>query len=63
MRRATGERYAVVYQILGGAPVPIIAAAGDDEIVFVPTGRRVPRDAIDWHRINTDMELWLAMHR
>lgn len=61
MRRAYGHRYAVVYRVLGDRPVPIIADAGSDEIVFVPTARRVHRDAIDWWLVVSDMELWGAM--
>jgi hypothetical protein len=62
MRRATGELYATVYRFLGDEPVPIIAAAGEDQILFVPTGRRVHRETIDWDDIRTDIDLWIAMH-
>lgn len=63
IHRAYRHRYAVVYRLLGDKPVPIVAAAGDDEIVFVPTGRRVPRDAVAWCTIHTDEALWLTMLR
>jgi hypothetical protein len=62
MRQATGHDHATVYRFLGDEPVPIIAAAGQDEIVFVPTGRRVRREAIDWDGISTDIDLWIEMH-
>jgi hypothetical protein len=62
MREATGHDYAVIYRFLSGEPVPIIAAAGQDEIVFVPTSRRVRRGAIDWDAIRTDIDLWIEMH-
>jgi hypothetical protein len=61
MRRAHGHRYAVVYRLHSGKPVPIVADAGSDEIVFVATGRRIHRDAIAWYLVVSDMELWLAM--
>lgn len=63
IHRASGHRYAVVYRLLGDKPVPIVAAAGNDEIVFVPTGRRVPRDAVAWYTIQNDEALWLTMLR
>lgn len=61
LHRAYGHRYAVVYRLLGGRPTPIMADAGADEIVFVPTGRRVQRDTIAWRAIITDEALWLTM--
>jgi hypothetical protein len=61
MRRAYGHRYAVVYRVLGDKPVPIIADAGSDEIVFVPTARRLHRDSVAWWLVVSDMELWRAM--
>jgi hypothetical protein len=41
--------------------VPIIAAAGADEVVFVPTGRRVRRDAVPWCMIVSEWQLWQVM--
>lgn len=57
--RAYGLRYAVVYRIgEDGRPVPVVADAGNPEdMIHLPSGRRVGRGEIAWHGELSEAEL------
>jgi hypothetical protein len=56
--RAAGYRYAVIYRLADDdQPVPVVAGAGSDEVIHVPSGRRFWRHQVDWHQQLTESEL------
>jgi hypothetical protein len=60
--RAYGLRYAVVYRFReDGKPAPVVADAGSaDEVIHLPSGRRMPREEVTWHADPSEAKAELA---
>jgi hypothetical protein len=59
LHRAYGLRFAVVFRLReDGRPVPVVADAGSsDEVIHLPSGRRMVREGVTWHAELSEAEL------